>query len=126
MPHYQDGTPARVGDVVRGKGYNVRGPDGQLREIIATVLQVTPGSDHCNVQLAYLDVVELAADVRLPQCEHFEPKGLLHSDYHTDPKAPRHRLVRARLEYGEAGHFTLVHRSGDAPPAACRKGHEGA
>jgi hypothetical protein len=23
MPHYKDGTPAQIGDVIKGKGYNV-------------------------------------------------------------------------------------------------------
>lgn len=44
MPHYKDGTPAEVGDVVKGKGYNVK------HEIIGKVVAVKP-SDSCNLEV---------------------------------------------------------------------------
>jgi len=43
MPHYKDGTPARVGDRVRGRGYNLKA------EIEGYVLKVDPGTAACNV-----------------------------------------------------------------------------
>lgn len=45
MPHYKDGLEAKVGDVVKGKGYNV------LHEIIGKVVDVRPG-DSCNLTVA--------------------------------------------------------------------------
>ncbi|HEV8642154.1 MAG TPA: hypothetical protein VGV13_13725 [Methylomirabilota bacterium] len=46
MPHYRDGTEANVGDVVRGRGYNIG------HEIIGKVLSITPGAETCNLSIA--------------------------------------------------------------------------
>ena len=46
MPHYKDGTEARVGDVVKGSGYNIK------HEIIGMVTRVTPGASSCNLTIA--------------------------------------------------------------------------
>ena len=43
MPHYKDGTPAKVGDLVRGRGYNLKA------EIEGYVLKVEPAQKACNV-----------------------------------------------------------------------------
>lgn len=48
MPHYKNGTEAKVGDLVRGYGYNVK------HEIIGKVVQVTADSDACNVAVAHV------------------------------------------------------------------------
>ena len=45
MPHYKDGTPAQVGDIVRGKGYNVP------HEVVGRVMRVT-ADKHCNLTVA--------------------------------------------------------------------------
>ena len=44
MPYYKDGTPAAVGDCVKGKPYNLD------HEIIGTLVQIT--EDNCIVALA--------------------------------------------------------------------------
>ncbi len=49
MPHYRDGTPAMAGDIVKGRGYNVK------HEIIGRVLRVTPGAETCNLQVACVE-----------------------------------------------------------------------
>lgn len=59
MPHYKDGTETKVGDVVRGTGYNVKDAAGNLREIVGTVVGVTPGSASCNIQVAYIETTEV-------------------------------------------------------------------
>jgi hypothetical protein len=51
MPHYRDGTEARVGDIVRGKGYNQRDETGSLKEIVAIVTGITEGTASCNLTL---------------------------------------------------------------------------
>lgn len=43
MPHYSDGTPAKVGDIVKGPS------DGKT--LVGVVHRVTPGSDTCNMQV---------------------------------------------------------------------------
>lgn len=48
MAHYKDGTPAAIGDVVRGRGYNV--PHG----VQGVVTGITPGAGSCDIHVAYL------------------------------------------------------------------------
>lgn len=47
MPHYADGTEAKVGDLVKGHGYNVK------HEIIGKVINVRPGNS-CTLSVAYV------------------------------------------------------------------------
>lgn len=51
MPHYKDGTPAQVGDFVKGKPYNTD------HEIVGTMVQITEGTDRCNCIVAFADPV---------------------------------------------------------------------
>lgn len=51
MPHYKDGTLAKVGDIVKGKGYNVKDENGELAEITGVVINVNEGATVCNVTL---------------------------------------------------------------------------
>jgi hypothetical protein len=55
MPHYADGTEARVGDVVLAKKHFGQAP----HPIQGYVLAVYPGEDSCNVDLAYLGRAEV-------------------------------------------------------------------
>jgi hypothetical protein len=48
MPHYADGTEAKVGDLVRGHGHNVK------HEIIGRVVNVRPG-ESCTLSVAHID-----------------------------------------------------------------------
>lgn len=52
MPHYKDGTVAKVGDIVKGKGYNVKDEAGQLKELVGVVVGVELSSS-CNLRLAH-------------------------------------------------------------------------
>jgi len=104
MPHYKDGTPAKVGDVVRGKGYNVKGPDGKLAEIIGQVLSVTPGAENCNIQLAYFKSKVLPADFRYPDYELFSTnRGILIVGHDGNWFS-----VQADIEYGQADQFEKI------------------
>lgn len=47
--HYKDGTPAKIGDVVKGPHPN--GPDDSGRTIIGTVIAAYPGADSCNINV---------------------------------------------------------------------------
>jgi hypothetical protein len=90
MPHYADGTPANVGDVVKGKGYNAKDQQGNLKEIIGVVAHVMPGSTACNIQVMH--------DIRpLPEgaAQHVTVNAfVIHG-----------RLWEAKLEYGQCDHF---------------------
>jgi NDP-sugar pyrophosphorylase family protein len=47
MPHYANGEEARVGDTVKGKGYNVK------HEIVGKVVNVRKG-ESCTLSVAYV------------------------------------------------------------------------
>lgn len=64
MPHYSDGVEAQVGDLVKGKGYNVD------HEIIGKVVNVRPG-ESCTLTVAHVGRTarvysELGADATSP------------------------------------------------------------
>lgn len=90
MPHYANGREAKVGDVVVGRGYNVKGSDGTLREITGLVVSVTPGSASCNVQILH----------------GFRPAEL-HPDgsFGGSPVVISGRPLWPQVEYGQADHF---------------------
>ncbi len=44
--HYANGRAAKAGDVVRGKGYNIK------HEITGILVHATPGASACNCQVA--------------------------------------------------------------------------
>jgi hypothetical protein len=94
MPHYADGTSAKVGDVVKGKGYNVKDEHGNLREIVGTVVHVTPGSTSCNVQVLHALQPLSPEDAKLTG---------LHSAF-----VLAGRLYSMNLEYGQCDHFTKI------------------
>lgn len=52
MPHYKDGTPAEIGDHVKGVPYNNGG-----KEIVGTLVQITEGTDACNCIVAFVKPV---------------------------------------------------------------------
>jgi len=104
MPHYKDGTPAKVGDVVRGKGYNVKGPDGQLKEITGIVVHVQPGPT-CNLQVAFAEVSELPEGFTWPDGNLFRSHDGLRIVSKEDG---RYSVVRQQVEYGETAHFEKI------------------
>lgn len=53
MPHYSDGTEAKIGDQVYGKMYNTLGVRA------GTIISITPGSESCNAMVGFLDVVPI-------------------------------------------------------------------
>lgn len=91
MPHYSDGTLAAVGDVVRGKGYNIKDESGELAEIVGVITTVTPGAETCNVSLIV-------------------PKGCIPgtTSIVLDGVCRSGAIVEGSLEYGQADHFVKV------------------
>lgn len=56
MPHYKDGTEAKIGDLVKGQGYNAKNPDGTAKTIVGTVVEVKAGQNKfgsCTLTVAY-------------------------------------------------------------------------
>lgn len=48
MAHYKDGTAAHLGDLVKGRGYNLR------YNVVGVVVGLTPGSGACDIHVATL------------------------------------------------------------------------
>ena|SRR5689334_3619483 len=108
MPHYKDGTETKVGDVVRGKGYNLKDADGNLREFVGTVVGVTPGSASCNIQVAHIEARELPESIPLSDyvLSEFLLKGVKGSGPNGNSKPSMGGIVR--LEYGQCDHFEKI------------------
>lgn len=92
MPHYKDGQEAKVGDIVRGKGYNI------LHEVTGPVVAVKPG-DTCNIEVGVADLHNIYGGnvsgilVRSTQSGSFD------------------KILLVRIEYGECSAFELILRA---------------
>lgn len=85
MPHYADGVEARIGDVVKGHGYNVK------HEIIGKVVNVRPG-ESCTLSVAYVG-------------ESSQMRVL----YGADPVAPFAPVTAdAQIEHGDTKGFVKI------------------
>jgi hypothetical protein len=97
--HYKDGTPAKVGDLVRGIGYNIK------HEIQGIVVGCV-ASDTCNIQVAHV------------QNDGPYDGTLVFSGPTPDPAGPNENgiprtvptltYLRVAREYGEAKNFEKI------------------
>lgn len=94
MPHYSDGTAATRGDIVRGKGYNIKDKEGELAEIVGVLIGVTANASVCNVSVLVPDG-ELAGTV---------------SSVDEGGRIRQGAILGGRIEYGQADHFELIAR----------------
>jgi hypothetical protein len=69
--HYKDGTEAKIGDIVKGRGYNVQ------REIVGTVVGLTPGSASCNIQVAHVLTVAFEGAALIPNHRLYVRTGVI-------------------------------------------------
>lgn len=53
MPHFRDGTPAAIGDKVKGKPYNTP------HEVVGEIIHIIPNSDECNCTVAFAEVLNV-------------------------------------------------------------------
>lgn len=92
MPHYKDGTVAKVGDQVFGKLYNTPGVRA------GTIISITPGVESCNAMVGFLMTVPLVTTGGEDQTSTPPRMSVAASD--GLPKPPR----RTRTEqHGSAG-----------------------
>jgi hypothetical protein len=103
MPHYKDGTEAKVGDLVKGKGYNLKGPDGNIREFVGTLIDITPGASSCNVKIAHVEVFDPIPI--LASSQFFGPAQGINFCYLNNGGL---KPIRAGFEYGQADHFEKI------------------
>jgi hypothetical protein len=110
MPHYKDGTPAEVGDFVKGKPYNTG------HEIVGTVVQITEGTDSCNCIVAFAE----AALTDLPLAKFYDAGfsvpayirrpvgGRVRERGGMDPQQTEDVMIRAKLDYCALKDFVKV------------------
>lgn len=94
MPHYKDGTEARVGDQVAGKLYNTPGVRA------GTIISITPGVESCNAMVGF--VVAVPADNRASVQDPGSPIRMAVHDKAGDTANIRSRTVRGE-QHGAAG-----------------------
>ncbi len=111
MPHYKDGTPAHVGDVVRGIGYNLKDGD-RPREFVGTVVGVVPTSATCNIQVAHIKTVQLRTDAyqkyRVEECLFWQQRGVIGCGEAGGLDGTPNVGAVVELEYGECASFELI------------------
>jgi hypothetical protein len=108
MPHYKDGTEAKIGDVVRGKGYNVKDKDQNLREFVGTVVGITPGSTACNIQVAHVVVSPLPFGVSYSPHRVFQLSGVIGCGAEGGAEGSVRVGAVLELEYGQTDHFEKI------------------
>lgn len=86
--HYKDGTEAKIGDEVHGRGYNVK------REITGVVVHLTPGAKTCNLTVMHAARFDVYGGQSFPQlmfeygqCDHFERCDLREKRLQEEAKA---------------------------------------
>lgn len=99
MPHYADGRPAKIGDRVRGKGYNLKDAQGNLREFEGIVVGVTPGSETCNIKIANL---------RAGEGKYNDAEGVERSSFNSGAIHAGDSAVVIDVEYGQCDHFNKI------------------
>lgn len=105
MPHYKDGTPAKIGDTVKGKGYNLRITDGELRELVGTVVDVRPGTETCNLTVFVPEIIDLGENFQWPNTQIFA----LREGLHTVLRADGHTVaVKCLIEFGQTDAFEKI------------------
>lgn len=92
MPHYKDGTEAKIGDVVKGKGYNIK------HEITGVVVGLKVGEKVCNVTVATI-TRDVYTNLTLP---------VVVKDGKVEALENGSLNVPATFEYGQADAFEKI------------------
>ena len=114
MPHYKDGTEAKVGDLIKGTGYNIKDANGKPTVIVGTLARITPDSDSCN--LIILTTVAQRLDKDDPSFPHrVNEADRIMNNYPggiVGNTQPMNELwaVTTKEEYGAIKDFELIHR----------------
>ena len=95
--HYADGTEAKLGDVVVGKGYNIKDSAGHLKTISGVIHSLVPGADSCNCQVLILQPVTQEHAASMYVHGHWRNTVLIGG-----------KLYLQTVEYGQCDHFNLA------------------
>lgn len=115
MPHYKDGTEAKVGDLVKGVTYNRGG-----KVIVGELIQIAPATESCNCIVVMAErskvpgsdnpdmaaeISKFIGDARLPA--FYTPVDGI-ADGTAKPLAAW--LLHGSYDYGAVKDLDLVHR----------------
>jgi len=88
--HYKDGTPAAIGDVVKGKPYNTP------NEVVGTMVYIKAGLETCNCRVAFLELVEV-----INVLDHQQLIAIKGADGIS-------RAIITRIDYGQCSDFLKI------------------
>lgn len=94
MPHYKDGTEAKVGDQVTGKLFNTDGVRA------GTIISITPGVESCNAMVQFTLALPIANAV-MPEAPRMNLSG-----------GGSSRIVKGE-QHGSAGESFVVFQCAD-------------
>jgi len=97
--HYKNGRAAKAGDLVRGKGYNIK------HEIVGVLIYANPGSSACNCQVATVSTRSAVKCYAYPVEEPTASGELVFGQKF--PNAS-YAGVEATLEYGQLDAFEAI------------------
>lgn len=115
--HYSNGRAAKVGDVVKGKGYNIK------HEIVGLLIQASPAATACNCQIATVTKGSQVLHNAFPE----GPKPAGQQDdrlFFVGTYPPSFHSVVATVEYGQLDAFVAIDpNSGEIlPPEQINQG----
>lgn len=96
--HYANGRAAKAGDLVRGKGYNIK------HEIIGLLTYANPGTTTCNCTVATVTKGSPVLHYAFPKADP-DASGCL---FFQGAQPPSFRGVEATLEYGQLDAFVAI------------------
>lgn len=92
MPHYADGTPAQIGDKVKGKPYNT------AHEVVGEIVSITIGSEVCNCEVVFVELSDPPSVLQSGDISFFAIRRL-------DGKF---LAAKVKTDYGETRAFTKI------------------
>jgi hypothetical protein len=104
--HYSNGRIAKVGDVVKGKGYNIK------HEIIGLMIQINPNSDTCNCEVACISNSSLVYTIAEPDNSSEGIRGYKGLDH-----VGNYPRIEPTIEYGQCNAFVALNpKTGEVLP----------
>lgn len=100
MPHYRDGTAAKIGDIVKGVPYNTKG-----RAVVGRLVYFNALA--CNCRVAFVEEVFFDPDPMKPGA--YGPLPVFASSVGVGSDLKR-GLLTVKEDYGQCDAFELVHR----------------
>lgn len=96
--HYANGRAAKAGDLVRGKGYNIK------HEIVGLLVYANPGATACNCQVATVTKVSSVLHYAYPNTEPTADGCIFFKGMYP----PSLKGVEATLKYGQLDAFVAI------------------